>query len=67
MDRLSEESQCTVREMLKELESDKATGRYVVWLRFTREFKWKDCNKESLAEFFEVQGEFFCYDTFLIF
>jgi len=59
VDRLPKELQCTVREMLKELESDKATGRYVVWLRFTRVLEWKDCNKESLVEFFELQGEFF--------
>jgi len=61
VDRLSEELQCTVREMLKELESDKATGRYVVWLRFTRAFEWTNCYmvEESLAEFF--QGEF-CYN-----
>ena len=67
MDRLSEELQCTVREMLNELVSDKATGQYVIWLHFTCELEQKDCNKESLAEFFQLQGEFFCYNSLLIF
>jgi len=68
VDRLPEELQCTVREMLKELESDKAAGRYVIWLRFTCVLEWKDCNKErSLVQYFQLQGEFFCCNTFLIF
>jgi len=64
---MPEELQCTVREMLKELERDKAAGRYVVWLRFTHVFTWKDRNevKDSLAELF--QGEFFCFNSLLIF
>jgi len=64
---LTEELQCTLREMLKELESDKATGRYVVWLRFTRvlERKYSSKVKESLAEFFP--GEFLCYNLLLMF
>jgi len=56
---LPEELQCTVREMLKDLESDKATGRYVVWLRFTRVLQLKDCKKEGLLQFFQLQGQFF--------
>jgi len=56
---LPEELLCTVYEMLKELESDKAAGRYVLWLRFTRVLKWKGCNKKSLLEFFRLHGEFF--------
>jgi len=67
VDRLPEQLKCTVHEMLKELESDKAAGRYIVWLRFTHVFTWKNRNKvkDSLTEFF--QGEFICYHSLLIF
>jgi len=62
---LPEEMQCTVHEMLKELESDKATGRFVVWLRFTRVITWQDCKMEGLLQFF--QGELFCCNSLLIY
>jgi len=68
VDRLPQELQCKVREMIKEIESDKATGRHVVWLRFTYVLMLIDSSnklKESLTEFF--QGEFLCYNSLLIF
>jgi len=56
-----------VREMLKELESDKAAGRYIVWLRFNRvPHKHENRRTESLLQFFQLQGEFFCYNSLLI-
>jgi len=53
---LGEKLQNTANEMLKELEGDKAAGRYIVWLRFASGFRWKDCRKENVVEF--LKGEF---------
>ena len=49
--RVPQTSQCTVSEMLKEFENDKAAGRYVIWLRFSMVLEGQDCRTENVVEF----------------
>jgi len=42
-------------EMLKEVEDDKANGRFVVWIRFVPVINCAVCRQENIVEF--LQGE----------
>jgi len=60
VDRLSKD---TVNEMLRDLEKDKATGRYFVWLRFHPVLRWHECSNEDVVEF--LRGDMICYCCYI--
>jgi len=47
-----------VNDMLRDLEKDKAAGRYFVWLRFHPVLRWHECRNEDVVEF--LRGDLIC-------